>query len=98
LEWRFFNHNLSLLTDICDEIKDISDKNQLNKQREICHHNSKSNVIIMKRLGILKTGFGRHEFKMWHISLLNSMQLNSVIKIDHNNDSCLKMLKAYPLS
>jgi len=27
LEWRsFFNHDLSLLTDICDEIKEISDK------------------------------------------------------------------------
>jgi len=34
LEWRsFFNHDLSLLTDICNEIKEISDKNQLNKSK-----------------------------------------------------------------
>jgi hypothetical protein len=34
LEWHsFFNHDLSLLTDICDEIKEISDKNQLNKSK-----------------------------------------------------------------
>jgi len=33
LEWHsFLNHNHSLLTDIYDEIKEISDKNQLNKE------------------------------------------------------------------
>jgi ABC-type oligopeptide transport system ATPase subunit len=33
LELLFFIHDLSLLTDICDKIKEISDKNQLNKSK-----------------------------------------------------------------